>query len=87
MVKLRLPKKLAEQIRAEAKAANMSVSAFLSQLLRDSDYMRRRHSRKTLNYEMIKRINEVCKKVDTSLDPVIAQIQWQTLKKYSEWKD
>ena len=87
MVNIRLPKKLVEQIHAEAKAANMSVSAFLTQLLRETGYIRRRSSRKVLNEEMIKRINEVCEKVDTSLDPAIAQMQWQTLKKYSEWKD
>jgi hypothetical protein len=71
---IRFPKKLAEQIRARAKAANISVSAFFAHLLREDDKdLRRRTKRKKkkLSVEEIKQRMDLPHAREDTLDPAL----------------
>ena len=91
MVNFRFPQKLAEQLHLEAKTKNMSVTAFVAQLLREHKrklrYLKRRTSRLARNDAVTQRLNKIYSKEDSSLDPALAKLQTRTLLKYGELED
>lgn len=84
MVNIRLPKKLVEQIRAEAKAANLSVTVYLTQLLREYEKDLRRGAKrkqKKLSAEEIKQRMDLPHVREDKLDPALQELQVSMLER------
>ena len=79
MSNIRLPKKLAEHLRAKAKAGGISVSTFLARALRNGQQkprtIKRRSSRVMRRPSITEQANKVCELIDTSLDLTLAKMQ------------
>ena len=88
MTHLPVPERIANQIRAKAKAEGITISAFLTRLLRENRQVSRRaatrRKRKKLSAAEIKRRMNLPHVREDTLDPILLKMQMLSLGR-EEW--